>query len=559
MSLFRRYRHLRRLEKILRVIWRYGFGYLIDQTGILSHFPLKMIKARTAKGLEGLSRGERLRLALTELGPAFIKLGQILSTRYELLPEDIILQLQKLQDDVEPFSYDEAKSQIEAEFRLPLEEVFASFDPQPMASASIGQVHGAALQSGRDVVVKVQRPGIRKIIETDLEILFDLARIVEQRTSWGQLYGLQDMMEEFAGTIRREMDYTLEGRNADRIRRSLSGDERIYVPKIYWDYTTQRILTMEHVGGAKLTDKGGLERMGVERQEVARVLTRSVVRQVLVHGFFHADPHPGNIKVMSNGRLALLDFGMASSLTEGQRSFFISLIWAIVRGNSRKIMRGLLEIGSPAAEVDERKLLAEIERLRDKYYDLPLKDLKLGESISELHKLAYKYKIRFPSEFTVVSKAVLTLEGTISYLTPEISFLEIIEPMERELFQERISRRQVRRWLTENLPSYGEMLVEIPERLHSFLGRLEKNQARLTLEFKDTEKILHRMERTGNRLSFSMVLLSFSIIMMGLMVAESIRDVPLFGGTIPVLELGYLAAGTMTFWLIYSIIRSGRI
>lgn len=558
MSLFRRYRHLRRLEKILRVIWRYGFGYLIDQTGILSHFPLKMIKARTAKGLEGLSRGERLRLALTELGPAFIKLGQILSTRYELLPEDIILQLQKLQDDVEPFSYDEAKSQIEAEFRLPLEEVFASFDPQPMASASIGQVHGAALQSGRDVVVKVQRPGIRKIIETDLEILFDLARIVEQRTSWGQLYGLQDMMEEFAGTIRREMDYTLEGRNADRIRRSLSGDERIYVPKIYWDYTTQRILTMEHVGGAKLTDKGGLERMGVERQEVARVLTRSVVRQVLVHGFFHADPHPGNIKVMSNGRLALLDFGMASSLTEGQRSFFISLIWAIVRGNSRKIMRGLLEIGSPAAEVDERKLLAEIERLRDKYYDLPLKDLKLGESISELHKLAYKYKIRFPSEFTVVSKAVLTLEGTISYLTPEISFLEIIEPMERELFQERISRRQVRRWLTESLPSYGEMLVEIPERLHSFLGRLEKNQARLTLEFKDTEKILHRMERTGNRLSFSMVLLSFSIIMMGLMVAESIRDVSLFGN-IPVLELGYLAAGAMTFWLIYSIIRSGRI
>ena len=558
MSLFRRYRHLRRLEKILRVIWRYGFGYLIDQTGILSHFPLKMIKARTAKGLEGLSRGERLRLALTELGPAFIKLGQILSTRYELLPEDIILQLQKLQDDVEPFSFDEAKSQIEAEFRLPLEEVFASFDPQPMASASIGQVHGAALQSGRDVVVKVQRPGIRKIIETDLEILFDLARIVEQRTSWGQLYGLQDMMEEFAGTIRREMDYTLEGRNADRIRRSLSGDERVYVPKIYWDYTTQRILTMEHVGGAKLTDKGGLARMGVERQEVARVLTRSVVRQALVHGYFHADPHPGNIKVMSNGRLALLDFGMASSLTEGQRSFFISLIWAIVRGNSRKIMRGLLEIGSPAAEVDERKLLAEIERLRDKYYDLPLKDLKLGESISELHKLAYKYKIRFPSEFTVVSKAVLTLEGTISYLTPEISFLEIIEPMERELFQERISRRQVRRWLTENLPSYGEMLVEIPERLHSFLGRLEKNQARLTLEFKETEKILHRMERTGNRLSFSMVLLSFSIIMMGLMVAESIRNVSLFGN-IPVLELGYLAAGAMTFWLIYSIIRSGRI
>ncbi len=559
MSLFKRYRHLRRLEKILRVIWRYGFGYLIDQTGILSHFPLKRVKRRAAKGLESLSRGERLRMALTDLGHTFIKLGQVLSTRRELLPEDIILQLQKLQDEVEPFSFEEAKSQIEAEFHLPLEEVFARFDSEPMASASIGQVHTAVLHSGRDVVVKVQRPGIRRTIEVDLEILFDLARIVEHRTSWGQLYGLQDMIGEFAASIRREMDYTQEGRNADRIRKNLAGSEGIYIPKIYWDYSTQRVLTMEHVGGTKLTHKGELERMGVEGREVARVLTRSVVKQVLVHGFFHADPHPGNIKVMPGGQLALLDFGMASNLTEAQRSFFITLIWAILRGNSRKIMRGLLEIGSPAAEVDERKLLAEIERLRDKYYDLPLKDLKLGESISELHKLAYKYQIRFPTEFTVVSKAVLTLEGTISYLAPELSFLEIVEPMGKELFQERLSRRQLRRWLTESLPSYGEMLLEIPERMHSLLGRLEKNQAKLTLEFKETEKILNRLERTGNRLSFSMVLLSFSIVMAGLMVADSIRDMSLFGGRVPVLELGYLAAGAMTTWLIYSIIRSGRI
>ncbi len=560
MLLGRRYRHFKRLERIVSVIWRYGFGYIVDQTGIAGYFKIRRRKLeKDNEKIAVLSRGERLRLAFTELGPTFIKLGQILSTRHELLPEDITSSLQKLQDEVSPFDFAEVRKQVEGEFHMPLEETFASFEREPLASASIGQVHSARLPSGKEVVVKVQRPGVQRMIETDLEILFDLARFIEKRTSWGKVYGLQEMIEEFSNTIKREIDYTIEGRNADRIRRNLANEEEnVYVPEIFWDHTSHRILTMEHVKGTKLSNLPDMHKAGINREEVARILASSMVRQILIHGFFHADPHPGNVLIMPDGRLALLDFGMVSSLTEEQRNFFINLIFAIIRGNSREITQSILEKGATFEEVDERKLRTEVERLREKYYDLPLKDLKLGDSIRELHKLAYNYKIRFPADFTLVSKALLTLEGTIAYLSPRISFLEIVEPMGQQLIRRRFSRRQLQKWLMEDLPSYGEMMLEIPERLHSLLGKLEKNQSRLKLEFTETNKVLGRMDRISNRLSFSVVLLSFSIIMAGLLVSISIRDVPLFGGNLPVVELGFVTAGALALWLLMSIIRSGR-
>jgi len=314
------------------VLFKYGFGDLVDTLKIEQYLEigLQMVSKKRREKIEKLTRAERVRMALEELGPTFIKMGQILSTRPDLLPVQFIHELEKLQDNVPPFDYAQVKETIEAELGTPLEKVFKEFDETPLASASLGQVHRARFVDGEEVVVKVQRPGIQKTIEVDMEIMLHLATLMERHLQGWEIHRPTRIVEEFARTLEKELDYRLEAAHMERFAIQFTSDINVYVPKVYSEATTTRVLTMEYIQGIKATEIERLEREGLDRQEIARRGFDLIMKQVFVDGFFHGDPHPGNIFVLPNNVICYLDFGMMGRIDRESRENFSDLVMSIV-------------------------------------------------------------------------------------------------------------------------------------------------------------------------------------------------------------------------------------
>ncbi|MHB1127714.1 MAG: ABC1 kinase family protein [Bacillota bacterium] len=560
MPFRKRYRHFNRYREIANTLARHGFGYLLDQLGLADYIPYRQRFRKAAQPVERPSRGARLRLALEELGPTFVKLGQILSTRPDLVPKDILQELEKLQDSVPPFPFEVVKEQIEAEMGMPLERIFPGFDREPLAAASIGQVHRAQLADDREVVVKVQRPGIRSMIETDLEILFDLARLADKRTSWGQMYSFGDMVEEFARTISEEMDYTAEGRNAERFYQEFAGESSVYIPRVYWPQTTGKILTLEYVNGIKLNDYKLQEDNGQGRRLIARRLSQALLKQILLDGFFHADPHPGNIAILPGEVIAFMDFGMVGRLTEERKREFIALVLGLARRDSQQIVRAVMEMGIIPGKFQVKELRKEIERLRDRYIHVPMSQVSLGDAINEILNLAFRYRIRIPTELTLLAKALLTLEGIVQELDPELSIIGLAEPFGKVLISRQLSMNELKRAASEGFLEYGHILAEMPRQVHEILAKLASDQVTFRVEVQELDGIFSKLDRIVNRLSFSLVLMSFSIVMAGLVVASALVNPAgvLLLWRLPMLEVGLAAVTLMVIWLLYSILRSGR-
>ena len=553
MSLRRRYIHFNRYRQVVNVLARYGFGYLLDQVGLG-----ELIFRRTRQEAP-LSLGQRLRLALEELGPTFIKLGQLLSTRPDLLPADIISELARLQDRAPSFPFTEARQVIEEELGQPLEELFSTFTPEPLAVASIGQVHRATLPDGSQVIVKVQRPGIAKEVRVDLEILFDLARLAQHHTPYGQIYDFNQMATEFARAMTAELDYTQEGRNADRFRENFANDASVYFPAVYWDYTTERVLTQEYVEAVKLNDLAEIDRRGYNRRRIAVSLARAVYRQVLVDGFFHGDPHPGNLAVLPGEVIFFMDFGLVGTLREEMQEQFVALILAIIRRRSQDVLRSITAMGMVPAEADRGALRREIEDLRDKYYHLSFRQISLGQAIEELLQLAFKYHLRLPPELTLLGKTMLTLEGLVRELDPELELAELAEPYGRELLRRRFSARSLGRELVENLTFGWETLQSLPRQLRHLLDVAERGELTLRVEPLKLRGLVRQIDRISNKLTMSVVLLAFSIIMSSLIISTALGAPgnSLFF-RLPTLEIGFGAAGLMLLWLLVTIWRGDR-
>lgn len=558
MLLSRRYKHLGRLKEIANTLARHGFGFIIDQLG-LSHLVRPWV-AKEGEKAEKLSLAQGLRQVLEELGPTAIKLGQILSTRADLLPKEMISELAKLQDKVPPFPYTQVQAQIEKELGQPVEKIFAHFHQEPLAAASIGQVHRARLISGEEVVVKIQRPGIEEIIGIDLNIIRDLARLAQRHTQWGQMYNFVEMAEEFARALKEEMDYYAEGRNGEIFRENFAGSEEVYFPKVYWDYTTSKILTLEYLSGVKLSDRQGLLAKNYDLHQLASRVTQAFLRMVLFHGFFHADPHPGNICVLPGQVVGFMDFGMVGRITEERKVQFVKLVQGLISRNSAKVLAAILEMGVVAGEVDHKALSWEIQRLRDRYYNLPLKKIRLGKAVEEILELAFKYRIQVPSEFTLLGRALITLEGVVQELDPEINIMTLAEPIGQEILRQKFSLQSLGQRFLGRAEEYGEILLATPKRLDQILSKLEEDKLTVRLEHRHFERALKRADRIINRLSFAVVLLAFSIIMTGLIIASALEGTA--GGQpfwrLPVLEVGFLVASLMFFWLIFAILKSGR-
>ncbi|MDJ0887166.1 MAG: AarF/ABC1/UbiB kinase family protein, partial [Desulfobacterales bacterium] len=404
----RTYRHLTRYRQILAVFFRYGFGDLIDLLKIDQYIEigLQMISRNRRERLEKLSRPERVRLALEELGPTYVKLGQVLSTRPDLIPVDFITELTKLQDKVPPFETQEVERIVSEELGAAPDEVFATFDRTPLASASIGQVHKATLADGDKVAVKVQRPGIKRIIEVDLEIMLHLANLMENHIEEIAFFRPVKIVEEFAKALEREIDYTFEAANMERMASQFLSERAVYIPKVYRRFTTERVLTAEFIDGIKISAIDALEEAGLDRRKITQRGSTILLRQIFDFGFFHGDPHPGNLFVLPEEVICLLDFGMVGTVARQTREDFVDLVDAVVHRRETRTAQVLLKI----TQWDERPPMRAFERsvadFMGRHLYRPLKEIQVGPLLQNLLELAADHRLLIPPDIFLMMKTL---------------------------------------------------------------------------------------------------------------------------------------------------------
>jgi len=425
----RTYRHLTRYRQILGVFFKYGFGDIIERLKIDQYIEvgLQMIAKDRRPRVERLAGAQRLRMAIEELGPTYIKLGQIISTRPDLIPPDVLSELAKLQDHVPPRDYHAIRQVFEDEFGQYPEELFQSFSETPFASASIGQVYQARLKDGERVAVKVQRPGINKTIEIDLEIMLHLATLMESHIEEMVLYQPVKIVDEFAKSLEKEIDYTIEASNMERIAQLFLDDPTLYIPKVFRNLTTSQIITMEFVEGIKVSDLQSLSDMGFDRKRITQRGTDICLTQIFYHGFFHADPHPGNIFVLPQNVICLIDFGMVGSVDRQTREDFVDLIENVVNKDEDGTTRVLLKLALWDDEPDLRILRKDVSEFINEYLYKPLKDINLSKILSHLLELTSRNQLRIPPDLFLMMKALGTLEGVAAQLD---LFLGPVEAME---------------------------------------------------------------------------------------------------------------------------------
>jgi len=546
-------KHLRRYREIVAILAKHGLGALVDQLGLAPYLRLPKWAVRTQEvERQELSLPQRLRRALEELGPTFIKLGQILSTRPDLVPPPYLAELVRLQDAVPPAPWEVIKIQIEEELGGALDHIFSSFESQPVAAASLGQVHRATLRNGEEVVIKAQRPGIEEIVRVDLEILHDLARLAQRHTPLGELYDLPQIMEEFASTLRAEMDYLREGRNADRFRQNFATETALYIPKVYWDYTTAKVLTLERISGIKINDIEALDAAGIDRHQVALNSVRIIIKEMLEDGFFHADPHPGNFFVMDNEVIGAMDFGMVGYLTPWDRERLARLYIAAVQMDVESIVNELIRTGGVGYDVERTALERDIRRLLTKYRGLPLQELLARQVMDEVMPIAFRHHLRLPSQWWLLGKTLGMIEGLALQLDPTLDIFEISRPYVNKLLWQMLSPSRWGQKLAQGALDWSELWIELPRRTPRLLDQMERGEFQLTFRLKGQDDALGRLDRLANRLALSVLVAAFIVSLSLLIPAYAPGQAWAFWLSV----VGFAVAATLGLWLMLSILRS---
>jgi ubiquinone biosynthesis protein len=552
-------RHIIRYREIAVALLNQGFDYIVEEMGLPQTMPYRP-RPRPAAAKENTGGiGERIRLLLEQLGPTYVKLGQIASTRPDLLPAEIVTELEKLQDEVPGFAFSEVRILLKEELGSDLEELFREFDPEPLAAASIGQVHRAHLNTGQQVAVKIQRPGILATIETDLEILRELAVLAERRFAWAQTYQLGELIDELAKSLRTELNYTQEAYNAEKFSKQYQGNPAIYIPPVHWEYSSQKVLTAAFVEGIKINELEQLAQQGYNRSRIAERFAREMFQQIFIAGFFHGDPHPGNVLVLPGETVAFLDFGMVGRLSPEKKHHLASLVIGLMRQDSEELAKAIFRMGIVPAEVNRTQLRDDIDRLREKYYGVPLSQISLGEAINQMFATAQKHKIKMPADLALVGKALLTMEGIVARLDPQLSILTVAEPFGKKLLRERLRPKNLAQELWRNLSAVSELFSQVPHYVQELGSIAGRGRLHLEVSVSEIDRILVKLDRISNRLSFSVILLAFSMIMASIIVSFNLAGQSSRLWRIPVIEIGFAIAMAMFIWLLYAIIRSGRL
>ena len=554
----RTYRHLNRYQQILRALFKYGFADLVELLHVDQYLEsgLQMINRKPREQIEKHTRPERLRMALEELGPTFIKLGQLLSTRPDFIPAEYLAELTKLQDNVPPFTFAEVEEIFFAETAKKPQELYYRFEEEPIAAASIGQVHRATLKDGRDVVVKVQRPDIEQIVAVDLEILAHLATLAEMYFEGVQGHRPAAIVEEFAHTLESEIDYTVELSNIQRFASQFAGNPAIHVPDVYRELSSQRILTMENIKGIKASRVESLREKGLDLVLLAERGSNLMMEQIFVHGFFHADPHPGNIFILPDNVICFIDFGMMGRLSLQNREDFTDLLLHIIARHERKLTESVLKLTNHYGEVDRDALSRDLAEFLDRYLYLPLKELETGKILHQLLELVSRHKVYFKPNLYLMMKAISTVEGVGLMLDPELELIRLAEPFMRRIKTDRLRLSRIADETGLTTAEYLELIRELPDELRAILRQVRQGRMKMEFEHLGLERLRAALDQVSNRISFAIVLAALII---GSSVIVHSHLPPLWNG-IPVIGLaGFLFAGIMGFWLLLSIIRHGRL
>ncbi|MGI5921382.1 MAG: ABC1 kinase family protein [Syntrophomonadaceae bacterium] len=549
---FNHIKHFNRFKEVSNILVKHGFGFIFDRIDLRGRIGFEQRKKdQTEIPLGSIPR--RLRYAIEELGPTYIKLGQLLSTRPDVLGPEYIAELEKLQNEVPPIPYEQVLNSL-VEEGINIERDFEYFNPEPIAAASIAQVHEACLKNGDRVVVKVQRPGIEEIIRVDLEIISEFSRLLEKRTDWGKLYRIGDVADELAQAITRELDFNQEARNAHIFWNNFAGSNNIKIPRVYWDYSSRKVITLEYVGGVKISNFSGLKQADYSTEKICLNLVDILFKQVFVHGFFHADPHPGNIAVTTGNTIILYDFGQVGVVDEMLKRNCMDMLVGMMRYDVAGVTRSLLKLGVGTQYINQTELQQDISRLQQKYYGMPLSEIKIGEALGELVQLSTNYQIRVPPELSLMVKMFMTVESMISQLDPTLSIIDVAEPYGRKVLMQRYSPEHVKEKVRNIAFDYANLIETAPRELENILNILKEGELRIKMEHSNINRLGSRIDIISNRLALAIIVASI-IIGTALLVDKTGDN---FIRQIPMVEVGFITTMILGLFLIYSIIRSGR-
>ncbi len=543
--------NLRRFSQIGRVLVRHGFGFVFDVRR----------ERREKRGLQELlapNFGVRLRRSLDDLGPTFVKFGQLLSTRSDILPEGVLFELQKLQDTAKPMPAGVAQAIIEREFGAPVEEVFASFDPIPLAAASIGQVHRAVLRGGKVVAIKVQRPEAPGRVESDLELMREFADFLDRRFGHRIFVDVRPLVAEFETVIRRELNYTTEAENARRFAINFAGTP-VVIPKVYLELSTSRILTLQYVEGTRFRDIRPILLTPSERRRVASMGADTIFKMAFEDGFFHGDPHPGNLLLTPEGDLALLDFGMVGYMSRGDIEALSRLFIAVIQRDAAAALRGLESLGVRYAPEVRGDLMRDLREFLNKYSGLSVGEVTLGQALSELIALARRYRLRMPPVFPLLTKALVTAEGIARSIDPTINVYELARPYAQRLLAQRYDPEVLLEYARERALEYARYAEDYPEQIRQLLAEIADGELEVQLRHGGLDELVGEVDVLANRLVFAVVTgaLLIGSSMLGAFDLGG-PEVPYLG--VPVVSfVGFTLALVMASIVLFTIFRSRRL
>jgi len=454
-----------------------------------------------------------IRNTLLDLGPTFIKVGQLFSTRADIFPVEYVEELAKLQDKVPAFSYEQVEATIEKELGKKIPELFHNFEPVPLAAASLGQVHKAVLHTGESVVVKVQRPGLKKLFEIDLQILKGITRYFQNHPKWGKGRDWSGIYEECCRILWEEIDYLNEGRNADTFRRNFRGYDWVNVPRVYWRYATSRVLTLEYLPGIKISQYEALEAAGLDRKLIARQGAQAYLIQLLNSGFFHADPHPGNIAISASGALIFYDFGMMGRIKSNVREGLMQTLFGIAQKDGDRVVQSLIDLGAIAPTDDMGPVRRSVQYMLDHFMDKTFENQSVAAISDDLYEIAYNQPFRFPATFTFVMRAFSTLEGVGKGLDPEFNFMEVAKPYAMQLMTD-MNGSEGNSFINElsrQADQVSSTAFGLPRRLEDTLEKLERGDMRLRVRSIETERLLRRQSSIQLSISYALLISAFTL------------------------------------------------
>ena len=554
LGAFRFFRNLGRGREIATVLMNHGFEEVVGVSGLLRYVQWwrRVVLRRRPRPEPPMSRQVRVRTVFEELGPTFVKFGQVVSTRPDLVPVAYVTELEKLQERVPPFSGALARELLEEQLGKPVSELFAEFDEVPVAAGSLGQVHRARHHNGTQLAVKIRRPQVLRDVERDLSLMHEIASLLDRHLPEAGIFDPIGLVQQFSRSIRRELNFAREGRTVDEFRRLFQHDATLHIPQVFWDLTAEGVLTCEFIEGLKINDADALRAAGLSPREIAANGARIFLKMAFEHGVFHGDPHPGNLRVQPSGVIAIFDFGMIGRLDDEKREQLIDLLMAVIQGDSASAVDQVLLIGKPWRPIELPLLKSDLRDFVDAYYGLPLDKIDVGHLLSDFVSILSNHGIRYPADLMMLIRVIVTLEGTGRQLDPVFNVAEHLAPIVEQLVRERYSpRRMAARAFRESRTLLG-MLHKLPGHIGRTLEKLSNDDLRVHIEHQHLDHLVTEIDRSSNRLTIGLVM--SSLILASALVMRNAGS-SVWWVSIPT----FILSSLLGIWLIYGVFRSGRL